>query len=172
MKKELVNYAVKNVFRRAMACSAVENYRRCKMSGQKGVGEASRQVANLKKYFAQIAWFTFDLEQFTQKHFYYNFGNETKFIKLPYYNYFKNIKAVVLEKVRNAMAENKVIICRNELALWHREIDFSNYGKFFYLYNPSQPICRGNVGKGCDLSNRNGVDPFDELVNACSDFLK
>ena len=48
----------------------------------------------------------------------------------------------------------------------------SGYENFFYLYNPLQPICRGNVGKGCDLSSRNGVDPFDELVNACSDFLK
>ena len=142
------------------------------MSGQKGVGEAYRQVVELKKYFAQVAWFTFDLEQFTQKTFYYNFGNETRFVKLPYYNYFKNIKSVVLEKVRNAMEENKVIICRNELPLWHREIDFSGYENFFYLYNPLQPICRGNVGKGCDLSSRNGVDPFDELVNACSDFLK
>ena len=71
-----------------------------------------------------------------------------------------------------SMAENKVIICRNELALWHREIDFSNYDNFFYLYNPAQRICRGNVGKGCDLSSRNGIDPFDELVKTCSDFLK
>ena len=153
-------------------CTAQENYRRFKMSGQKGVGEAYRQVVELKKYFAQIAWFTFDLEQFTKKTFYYNRGNENTFVKLPYYNYFKNIKAVVLEKVRNAMAENKVIICRNELPLWHREIDFSGYENFFYLYNPLQPICRGNVGKGCDLSSRNGIDPFDELVKACSDFLK
>lgn len=154
------------------ACSAEENYRRFKMSGQKGVGEASRQVANLKKYFAQIAWFTLDLEQFIQKTFFYNFGNENAFVKLPYYNYFKNIKPVVLEKVRNAMHENKVIICRNELPLWHKEIDFSNYANFFYLYNPNLPICRGNVGKGCDLSKRNNIDPFDELVKNCSDFLK
>ena len=154
------------------ACSVEENYRRFKMSGQKGVGEASRQVANFKKYFAQIAWFTFDLEQFIQKTFYYNFGNENAFVKLPYYNYFKNIKPVVLEKVRNAMHENKVIICRNELPLWHKEIDFSNYANFFYLYNPNLPICRGNVGKGGDLSKRNNIDPFDELVKNCSDFLK
>ncbi len=154
------------------ACSAEENYRRFKMSGQKGVGEARCQVAKIKKYFAQIAWFTLDLEQFIQKTFFYNFGNENAFVKLPYYNYFKNIKPVVLEKVRNAMQENKVIICRNELPLWHKEIDFSNYANFFYLYNPNLPICRGNVGKGCDLSKRNNIDPFDELVKNCSDFLK
>lgn len=77
-----------------------------------------------------------------------------------------------MEKVRNAMAENKIIICRNELALWHREIDFSGYENFFYLYNPALPVCRGNVGKGCDLSARTAADPFDELVKACSPFLK
>ena len=95
-----------------------------------------------------------------------------QFVKTPYYNYFKNIKAAVLEKVRNAMAENKVIICRNELVLWHREIEFSGYENFFYLYNPALPVCRSNVGKGCDLSARPAADPFDELVKACSPFLK
>ena len=153
-------------------CSAQENYNRYKLTGRKAVDEARAKIARLQPYFAQIAWFTFDLEQFTRKTNYYNFGKETNFIKKPYYEYFKNIKAVVLEKIRNAMAENKIIICRNELALWHREIDFSNYENFFYLYNPALPVCRGNVGKGCDLSARPAADPFDELVNACSPFLK
>ena len=153
-------------------CSAEENYNRYKLTGRRGVEESRAKIAELQPYFAQIAWFTFDLDQFTEKTNYCNFGNEIKFVKTPYYNYFKKTKKVVLEKVRNAMAENKIIICRNELALWHREIDFSGYENFFYLYNPALPVCRGNVGKGCDLSARTAADPFDELVKACSPFLK
>lgn len=153
-------------------CPAEENYNLFKFTGRRGLDETRAKIAELEKYFAQIAWFTFDLEQFTRKRHYYNFGNENVFIKTPYYNYFKNIKEDVLEKVRRAMTENKVIICRNELALWNREIDFSQYDNFFYLYNPARPICRGNVGKGCDLSKRTAADPFDELINACGKFLK
>lgn len=156
----------------APVCSAEEDYRRFKLSGRNGILETSRKIEDLKKHFVRIAWFTLDLERFTRKTHYYNFGREDAFILQPYYNYFRNVRDRVIAKVRRALAEHKVIICRNELPLWHKEIDFSNCDNFFYLYNPSQPICRGNVGQGCDLSRRNSIDPFDLLVNACRMFLQ
>ena len=154
-------------------CSLQENRMLHRMSGEKGFSEAKNKLLalNYQQHFAEIAWFTFDLERFTKKTYFYNYGQENTFVKKPYFDYFKNIKDSVLEKVRRAMAENKVIICRSELALWHREIDFSRYDKFFFLCNPDRPICRGNVGKGCDLSVRPATDPFDDLVNICDSFL-